>query len=68
MLLNEIQPTKNEPTAEIRPDGTKRWYLNGVHHREDGPAVESPDGTVEWWFNGEQVAIQKSRPRNIGQR
>ena len=34
--------------------GTKRWYLNGVIHREDGPAVEFADGTKEWWLNGVQ--------------
>jgi len=27
-------------------DGTKRWYLNGALHREDGPAVEY------WYVNG----------------
>jgi hypothetical protein len=31
------------------PCGTKIWYLNGEHHREDGPAVEHIRGDMEWW-------------------
>ena len=26
--------------VEIDDNGTKRWYLNGKLHREDGPAEE----------------------------
>lgn len=26
------------------PYGTKRWYLDGKLHREDGPAIEYVDG------------------------
>ena len=32
-------------------DGTKHWYLNGKHHRVDGPAAEYADGTKFWWLN-----------------
>jgi len=28
------------------------WYLNGLWHREDGPAIEYANGTREWWLNG----------------
>ena len=31
-----------------------RWYLNGVPHREDGPAVEYPSGVKEWYLNGKR--------------
>jgi len=34
---------------------TKEWYLNGKHHREDGPAVEYSDGTKEWYLYGKQM-------------
>ena len=33
-------------------DGTKKWYLNGNLHREDGPALEYPHGTKKWYLNG----------------
>jgi len=29
--------------------GTRRHYLYGLLHREDGPAVISPDG-YQWWY------------------
>ena len=27
-------------------------YLNGLYHREDGPACEYADGSKHWYFNG----------------
>lgn len=32
--------------------GTKSWYVNGKHHRLDGPAYEYHSGRKEWWVNG----------------
>jgi len=29
--------------------GTKRYYLDGQLHRNDGPAVEYPDGSQFYW-------------------
>ena len=31
--------------------GTKSWYLNGLLHRENGPAVEYDNGDKEWYLN-----------------
>ena len=31
--------------------GTKRYYVNKVLHREDGPAVEFSDGEKNWYLN-----------------
>jgi hypothetical protein len=39
-------------TVEIIKVDTKRWYLNGKLHREDGPAIENSDGTKRWYLNG----------------
>ena len=44
-----------EPDFVIDEDENEWWYLNGEHHREDGPAVERADGDKEWWLNGEEV-------------
>jgi hypothetical protein len=37
-------------------DGTMEWWVHGLLHKENGPAVVStsgPDsGTKEWWVNG----------------
>jgi hypothetical protein len=36
----------------VRTDGTKVWLLNGMLHREDGPAEEYPNGDTSWLLNG----------------
>ena len=33
-------------------NGTKRWYLKGQLHRENGPAVEWVNDNNEWHLNG----------------
>jgi len=35
--------------------GTKIWYVNGLYHRIDGPAVEYTNGDKEWYVNGEEL-------------
>ena len=41
----------NKPECKTNSYGTKRWYLNGKLHREDGPSIEWADGDKEWWLN-----------------
>jgi len=43
-----------EYTVQVYPNGTKRWYLNGKNHREDGPAIEYPSGAKFWYLNGKK--------------
>ena len=43
-----------EYTVKVWTNGTKRWYLNGRRHREDGPAIEWADGTKSWWLKGKR--------------
>lgn len=41
------------PADLVEPDGTQRWMLAGVEHRDnDLPAVIRPDGTKEWRWKG----------------
>ena len=42
-----------EYKVKVYNDGTKKWFLNGQHHREDGPAVEGADGSKRWYKHGE---------------
>jgi len=42
----------SQPKMVLGSDGTKRWYLNGKLHCEDGPAVEWPNGEKHWYLNG----------------
>ena len=42
-----------EYTVKVYDNGAKEWYLNGQHHRKDGPAVEWSNGSKEWWLNND---------------
>jgi hypothetical protein len=46
----------NKPIVKnfIYPDGSQLWQLNGLRHREDGPAIIFPNGKKEWYLNGER--------------
>lgn len=46
LILANINPRIDE-------DGSKKWYLNGERHREDGPAIEWASGSKKWYLNGE---------------
>ena len=52
--LQELAKERDEPepTLTESADGRREWWLNGVPHREDGPAIEWPDGRREWWLHG----------------
>jgi hypothetical protein len=48
-------------TFQIRTvdkDGSIRWTLNGVLHREDGPAAEYAGGTKHWYLDGESIIVR----------
>ena len=53
-----IHPARKNPkplptsTCEVDEEWVKRWKLNGVLHRVDGPAVECPNGIRYWRLNG----------------
>jgi hypothetical protein len=38
--------------SEIDGFGTKKWFINGQFHREDGPAIDLADGEKNWCING----------------
>lgn len=37
----------------------RRWYSNGLLHRDDGPAVVGDDGLREWWINGGKLTEEE---------
>lgn len=52
----EMLHNKNGP-AVVSPDGSEEWFLNGVRHRDGGPAVKQWDGAKQgfvyrWYVNG----------------
>lgn len=36
------------PQMNVYNDGSKRWTVNGMYHRQDGPAIEQTDGKKMW--------------------
>jgi hypothetical protein len=44
--------SKQEPIMTTTSDGIKQWRLDGVLHREDGPAIEWGDGYEVWYQHG----------------
>ena len=42
----------NEYGPALISEYGKKWYLNGLLHRIDGPAVEWVSGTIEWYQHG----------------
>lgn len=44
-------------------NGTTRWWIDGVLHREDAPAVECADGTKQWYLGGVQLSAQDHASR-----
>jgi hypothetical protein len=37
----------------VFPGGIKQWRLDGLVHREDGPAMVWPNRKKQWYLNGE---------------
>lgn len=48
--LSEIP--KNFTGFATTGKGSKHYFKNGTHHRDDGPAIEYWDGNLEWWLEG----------------
>ena len=48
------QEFNSAPTMTFTPEGNKEWRLNGLLHREDGPAVEDTDGD-KWWYRDDKL-------------
>ena len=44
--------------AYVSDFGLKIWFIDGLRHRLDGPAVERSDSSKEWWVNGQGVFEQ----------
>jgi hypothetical protein len=43
-----------EPVVITNIVGEKRWYVNKLKHRTDGPALEFPNGSKHWYLHGER--------------
>lgn len=52
MVTDEVVPPKYTGVVQ-RPD-RKEWYVEGLLHRLDAPAIEWDDGSRTWYFKGKQ--------------
>ena len=52
----EVCIKEKRPTILTDIDGKKAWYVDGVLHREDGPAIVHPNGKTNYWFRGEWIS------------
>ena len=43
---------REDGPAQIKPDGTQKWFWRGWLHRDDGPAVIEANGTQMWFQHG----------------
>jgi hypothetical protein len=41
-----------EPTIITNSIGNRAWYVDGVSHREDGPAIIHTNGSQFWYYKG----------------
>jgi hypothetical protein len=51
-------PKKYTGIAEYH-NGNKIWYLNGLYHRVDGPAIEHSNGDKFWYLNGVEYSQEE---------
>jgi len=53
--IEEVFNRLKEAPPEIDQYGTKRWFKNGLRHRDNGPAVIWATGEEFWYENGFEV-------------
>lgn len=46
-IINSSEPN----IATIQKDDSV-WFLDGLRHREDGPAIQTSDGVTAWYLHG----------------
>jgi len=68
-LDGKIHRGNNLPAIEYisSANGYKAWYVNGLRHRENGPAIEYADGSKGWYLKGlyytEEEFNEKMNPK-----
>jgi hypothetical protein len=62
MIKYEVTYFTPEATSKgaylfLHYNGGKGWFVDGKHHREDGPAYIHPDGSKRWYIHGKKHRI-----------
>lgn len=53
-IIGEMKRLNDKHTVELF-DGVRMWKVNGILHREDGPAYIHPDGYKKYYINGYKI-------------
>lgn len=70
--MDEIKISSVDRNGRIPGDAGTMYTLNGVPHREDGPAVIYKDGTIHYFKNGKKhrtdgpATIYSQKVRSLG--
>ncbi len=59
LVIYSLYDVPDNFTGIINIYGHYNWLVNGVLHREDGPAIEYKNGTKKWWLNGRYYYFQE---------
>jgi hypothetical protein len=49
----------NTEGPAVISDGHKEWWIHGLRHRENGPAIEHADGSTEYYYYGMKHRVNK---------
>lgn len=52
VLFNDNKAIHNDNGPACQTTTSKYWRINGVLHREDGPAIQYSGGSELWYLNG----------------
>ena len=44
-------------TVKVHANNDKEWFLDGMRHRTDGPAIEFDNGAKRWYLDGKRHRI-----------
>ncbi len=56
MICNYLHVSSTEiPKITYNERGDREHKINGLLHREDGPAVEYESGSKSWYLNGHYI-------------
>lgn len=64
-LAHTLSSKNKLKNGKIKDFFKTSWYLNGLLHREDGPAIEYGNGSTEWYINGQLHRINGPAKQSI---
>lgn len=57
IIFESVFDVPDDFTGRCIVDDNVNYFLNGRHHRENGPAIEYANGSKRWYIHGEPHRI-----------